>query len=217
MDRELQDLIAPLLLSIESLRQSSDRPVLVALDGRSGVGKTTIANAIVEMTNGTLINGDDFYAGGSAVHEDLSGEELMDICIDRQQLREVLEALKSGQDTTFSPFDWSKFAENGPGESRLGKNGPGKDGSSENELGDEKHLTSNSVLVLEGVYANHPDVRPLIDLSVLIDAPKDVSTQRLIRREGELSAWERQWQRAEDVYFATVSPPDVFDIRLMND
>lgn len=50
---------------------ASKPPLVVAIDGRSGAGKSTLARALgrVLATRGltvTIIEGDDFYAGGTA-------------------------------------------------------------------------------------------------------------------------------------------------------
>ncbi|MEO1136962.1 MAG: hypothetical protein AAFW68_10215 [Pseudomonadota bacterium] len=196
MKTRLQELVSPVLRKIDTLRQKHAEPVLVAIDGRSGVGKSLLGGNIAAQTHGALISGDDFYAGGTAVHVELSAESLADICIDRKRLRTVLLKLKSGRDETFHPFDWEHF------DGRLADQ--------------EKTLKSNAVLILEGVYSFHPDFRDLVDLSVLIETPEATRLQRLISREGQLSEWERQWHRAEDWYFDTLSSPDVFELRIMN-
>ena len=38
------------------------RPVVVALDGRSGAGKSVLAQAVALHTGGCVLDGDDFYA-----------------------------------------------------------------------------------------------------------------------------------------------------------
>ena len=42
--------------------------MLVALDGQSGAGKSTLARAIAAIREALVVEGDDFYAGGSAWH-----------------------------------------------------------------------------------------------------------------------------------------------------
>jgi uridine kinase len=43
-------------------------PVLVALDGRSGTGKTTLAHSIATSHDAAIVQGDDFFAGGGESH-----------------------------------------------------------------------------------------------------------------------------------------------------
>jgi pantothenate kinase-related protein Tda10 len=37
---------------------------LVAIDGRSGTGKSTLAKLVAEKVNGVMVISDDFYSGG---------------------------------------------------------------------------------------------------------------------------------------------------------
>lgn len=50
----------------ESARQKAS-PFIVAIDGRSGVGKSTMARVLAERFDAWVIEGDDFYAGGIAL------------------------------------------------------------------------------------------------------------------------------------------------------
>ena len=43
-----------------------------------------------------------------------------------------------------------------------------------------------------------------------VDEP--VRQARLLAREGEMGAWEYQWQAAEDFYFKDVRPEQQFDV-----
>ncbi len=53
-----------IIAKIHNLLENKTR-VLVALDGRSGVGKSTLAHLLAEKTKGVIILSDDFYAGGN--------------------------------------------------------------------------------------------------------------------------------------------------------
>ena len=191
LHRRFTDLSA----TIKALTAKAQSPVLVAIDGRSGAGKSTLADALAALVSCTLIRGDDFFAGGVEVH-DLTPEALADICIDRTSLNSVLETLKAGNAASFAAFDWEAF------DGRLAQA--------------ETRLEPNPLLILEGVYAFHPDFRNLVDYAVLVETPNAERTRRLLAREGEISDWERQWQRAEDWYFHNLSPAELFDAVIEN-
>jgi adenylylsulfate kinase-like enzyme len=50
---------------IDSLRGFAAAPVLVALDGRSAAGKSTLAQQVAVRTGALVIDGDDFYHGAT--------------------------------------------------------------------------------------------------------------------------------------------------------
>lgn len=188
--------IEPLADRLKMLQADSGRPFLVAIDGNSGAGKSTIARRLSQRLGAAVICGDDFYAGGTGLLQD-SPEQLAQICIDRIRLTSVLQRLKSGRWANYAPFDWVSF-----------------DGS----LADEPITVEPcAMMVLEGVYSNHPDVRPWVDLSVLLRVPEPERERRLHAREGQITAWERQWHRAEHWYFQHLACPEDFDLVLGED
>lgn len=173
-----------------SLRRQAG-PFLVAIDGRSGVGKSTLAAGLARALHGVCIEGDDFYAGGVDLRQD-SAETLAGVCIDWRRQRVVLEALKNGQAAAYAPFDWEAL-----------------DGSLAAHL---VRVEARDVLLFEGVYSARPELRDLVDLAVLVRVSEAERQQRLLAREGEISAWERQWHRAEDWYFDSIAPEGSFDL-----
>lgn len=155
------------------------------------MGKSTLAAQIAEAVEGQIIHGDDFFAGGVEVRPE-PAEQLAKVCIDRRAVASVLATLCTGQTARFHAFDWKRF------DGRLREK--------------ETVVSPDGLIILEGVYSNHPELRPFLDLSVLIETSDDTRLQRLIAREGELTAWERQWHRAEDHYFAKLALPESFDL-----
>lgn len=166
------------------------RPVFVAIDGRSGAGKSTFAVALASEIHAQVIEGDAFFAGGVQLRSD-SAEQRSDACIDRPKLRAVLEALRAGRAATYRPFDWEAF---------------------DGRLTGDRVVDPADVLIVEGVYSAHPDFLDLLDIKILITAPDNVREQRLLRREGGLGPWERQWHDAEDWYFSHVAAAGHFDL-----
>ena len=178
-------------------RIGSDRPgpILVALDGRSAAGKSILAGEVAPLVGAVVIDGDDFYSGGTAATWDaMSAAEKANHCVDWRRQRPVLEKLASGVAATWHPYDWEA-----------------DDGS--------PALTPvvcepAPVIILDGVYSARPELADLFDLRVLLDAPATLRRAQLIQREGEgyREEWNARWDEAEQWYFGKVMPPESFDL-----
>jgi uridine kinase len=111
--------LRPILDAVDRTRAQVNRPILIALDGRSGVGKSTLANTLVDLVDdGRLIVGDDFYAGGT--DEEWAARtpsERRAHVIDWARLRnDALKPLLAGEKARWQAFDW----ETGRGLSEVG-------------------------------------------------------------------------------------------------
>jgi len=177
--------------TIAGLARQKVSPFIVAIDGRSGVGKSTMARALAERLNACVIEGDDFYAGGIELRSD-SPTSRAAACIDWTRQRSVLEALAAGRAAQWRAFDWEAF-----------------DGRLCNE---PTMLEPRPVVILEGVYAARPELADLLDLRVLLVTPDEVRLARLTAREGTIGPWERQWHEAEEFYFGSVMPRASFEV-----
>lgn len=167
------------------------RPTLVAIDGRSGVGKSTFAGELARVLNAAVIDGDDFFAGGVEVRADTPRERAAS-CIDWRRQRPVLESLRQNRPATWRRFDWDAF-----------------DGSLESR---ETRCDPRPIILLEGVYSGRPELADLLDARYLLTVPPEVRLARLLSREGAIGPWERQWHEAEEHYFSEVAPPSGFDL-----
>jgi uridine kinase len=186
---------ALLVARIERLR-GRFAPLVVALDGRSGSGKSTLATAVAARIGAVVIDGDDFYGGGSAEAWDaMTPAERADRCIDWRRQRPVLEALGHGRPASWRAYDWG--ADNG----RLVER---------STLG-----VPATLVILEGVDSARPELADLVDLTVLLDIPDSVRTARIAQRAREHfePEWAERWASAEAWYFGKVMPPSAFDLR----
>lgn len=186
--RKLVDLVA-------RCAQEQDRPLIVAIDGKSGAGKSTLTGIVARQLDASVIEGDDFYAGGIGLRNDTPAARAA-ACIDWQAQRLVLDNLRQRRRACWHPFDWEAF-----------------DGSQRTEL---RELEPCSIILLEGTWSARPELADLLDLRILVAAPDGVRHSRLLAREGDLGPWERQWHKAEDHYFATIMPEDSFDLVVRN-
>ena len=185
-------------------------PVFVALDGRSGSGKSTIARLGADKLNKggsgdgivTVVEGDQFFSGGSqASWDERSIEDNVDRVIDWRRERTLLQSLKETGFGLWYPFDWESEAWD----------------SDEVPLKPvPERCVATPIVILEGVYSARPELADLFDIRVLVDVPADVSDKRLRAREGEtyLEEWERRWSEAEDHYFGSIVAAEEFDVVL---
>lgn len=172
-------------------------PLLAALDGRSAVGKSTLASRVAAETGAAVIDGDDFYSGGTGAEWDaMTPAQKAAHCIDWRRQRPVLEALSAGRPAIWQPYDWHAD------DDRL--------------LEAPTQCEPAPIVILEGVYSARPELADLLDLRVLIEAPPDLRRDRLVLREGKdfRTDWNDRWSEAEDWYFSRVMPPETFDLVL---
>jgi uridine kinase len=169
-------------------------PVLVALDGRSGTGKTTLAHSIATSHDAAIVQGDDFFAGGGESHwAALTPAE-----------RQCLHRL--APPTHPSPRTAARWAKRTLASLRfrIGRRFSNDDRRLQARNG---HPARRGLLVATGT-------RRLIGLSVLLQLPDAIRRNRLLKREGTayMTRWHETWDAAEDYYFTHVRPPQAFDI-----
>lgn len=173
-------------------------PVLVALDGRSGAGKSTIAQEIASRVEASIVVSDDFYSGGNDdAWSGLSASEKVEKVIDWQGMRaQVLEPLLANKPASWHPLDFQPEI--------------GCIGWKEEKV----TLQPAPVILVDGVYSARPELSDLVDLAVLVEADDAVRRKRLVLREGQgfMQRWHRLWDSAEEYYFAQICPRSSFDL-----
>ena len=177
-------------------------PILIALDGASGTGKSVLAALVAEVLGASVIPSDDFFAAEitDAEWEARSPIERAADAIDWRRLRrDALQPLRAGKPGAWRAFDF--------------KAGVRPDGTYSMRT-DFELRNPAQVIVLDGAYSTRPELGDLIDLSVLVDSPLSVRHARLSAREEAafLKAWHARWDAAEAYYFTHVRPPSSFDL-----
>jgi uridine kinase len=200
----MDDPIARITHAIESglARRGSGRPLVVAIDGGSGAGKTTIAQLVADAVGGVVVPSDDFFAAtitdeGWAAR---GAEQRAADAIDWKRLQaEALEPLLQGRRASWHPFDFEA--------------GTRPDGTYPMS-GTVETRDPAPVIVLEGAYSSRPELADLVDLSVLVQVPVSERGRRLGMRDDATfsAAWHDRWDAAEAFYFSEVRPPSSFDL-----
>ncbi len=166
--------VADFVVAIQRLGSCSSGPLLVALDGRSGSGKSTLAAAVGRGTGALVIDGDDFYRGGSGQYWDaLDVRTKLDLVIDWPGQRAVLERLRRFEAATWRPYDWEA-----------------DDGRRHEEI----TAAPNDIVILDGAYSARPELTDLYTVRVVLEVSRDVRRERLLRREG--LRYRAEWEAA---------------------
>jgi len=166
-------------------------PLLVAIDGHSAAGKSTLARTIQhQLANVTLIHVDDFYrVMDKRARAALDAEGGYMLYYDWQRLEaQVLQPLSKRQQAMYQQYDWA-------------------DGS----LGKWVVVEPTGVIVVEGVYSTRPELRAYYDVKIFVET----SFATRMRRQGQRTdpaEWVERWEAAEVYYTQTYNPRSYADV-----
>ena len=165
---------------ILSVANTFPQPVFIGIDGRCASGKTTLAS-ILEAKGASVIHMDDYFPRVEQRTEERFREPGGNL--DRERLsEEVMIPLKEGKPGIVRPFDCRMMA-----------------------LTEERHIISpEGILIFEGSYSMHPELRKFYDFTVFMDVLPDDQTERIRQRNGEekLKMFLSRWIPFEEKYFA---------------
>ena len=190
--------VSSILDLVAERAKSTDRPVVIAIDGPSSSGKSILATAVVLRSGAAVLEGDDFYRDtlpslSVAQREAMSDAAVVDAVIDWERLRdEGLLPLRAGHAATFQPYDW---------------------GANNGRLASAKTVPAAKLIIVEGVYAARQELADLIDFAIYLGIDPDVRAKRYAQREDD-PGWRGFWERGEVYYFSDVRPPASFDLQL---
>lgn len=165
---------------------------VIGVDGHSAAGKSTLAAALAaELDPAVLVHGDDFYrVMDESERADLGPAQGADLYYDWQRLRDdVLVPLSAGRPATFQPYDWDN-----------------------NQLSvASSTIHPAPVIIVEGLFVSRPELKCLIDFTVLVAADEASRAHRQHDRADASPAWLQRWDAAERWYFDTIRPAEAFD------
>lgn len=197
----LQNAISQIKTVIQNLLLEKN-PIVVAFDGGSGAGKSTISSLVVEnFSDIVLIPLDDFYSANitDSQWDKFSVKEKLENVFNWEKLRnDVIRPLLIGKTAKWFSFD---FEQKNP------------DGSYEMQTEPNERFPAK-VILLEGAYSASPIIADLIDLKILIDVPVEERHKRLAFRDDKifLEQWHARWDMVENYYFTQIRSQKSFDL-----
>ena len=163
-----------------ALAQKPTRPLVLALDGRCGSGKTTLANTLARQFPASItLHTDDFYLPPA---QRIRGWEKTPCAnMDLARLRdEALRPAYAGQAVAYRAYSCR-----------------------EGDYLPTVQLAAQPLVILEGSYSHHPLLAGYETLRVFVTCSKPEQTRRLQAREGERYAnFAARWIPLEEAYFA---------------
>lgn len=191
------DAVAALLAAARRRGPRAGTTTVVAIDGPSGAGKTTLAGRVVagigdvaphgevvtrsEGLGPALIHMDDLYPGWDGLAESVS-----------LLVEWVLRPLAEGRAAAYRRYDWASggYAEEHP-------------------------VPSGGWLVVEGAGCGSRAAAPYLSALAWVDAPRGLRLRRGLDRDGETYRphWDR-WARQEEALFAAEGTPQRADALL---
>jgi len=170
-----------------------DGNVILAIEGGSASGKTTLGEMLKEIYGCTVLHMDDFFLRPEQRtkerYEEVGGN------IDRERfLSEVLIPLRRGEPIQYRRFDCGSMT-----------------------VLPATEIVPNRLTVVEGAYSMHPNLSCYYDLSVFLDVSPELQKRRILKRNSPNTAerFFNEWIPLEKNYFSEMHGAERCDISVL--
>lgn len=185
---------------------SSKKHLILAIEGKSGAGKTTLAAYLSSIYPTSIIHMDDFYLPSHLRTKQRLAEPGGNIHYERF-LEEVHAPLLHFKRPA-STLDWNGLKQDvwHSNDSVLAEYRVFSCSSGSFETIRPIHI--RPLIIIEGAYCMRPEFRNLYNLSIFLDITPSLQLERLRNRVGSeaLNAFEEKWIPLENRYIATGIP-----------
>ncbi|WP_019412576.1 kinase [Paenisporosarcina sp. TG20] len=193
-----------------STHPSKELPFIVALDGLSGAGKTTLAKEIEEELNKNDCKVVTFHIDNHIVERNKRYQTGKEECYEYYYLQwdvnmlatNLFEALSKGCNNIDLPFYVN---------------------SADSTSNKQVAIPSDSIVLIEGIFLQRKEWRGYYDFIIYIDLPRDLRYERVLNRNtyiGEyqerLKKYQRRYWPGEDHYLEVEKPIDHADLIIVN-
>lgn len=157
----------------------SAAPLIIAIDGRCGAGKTTLAQALADARNYPIIHADDFFLRleqRTPQRLEIPGQNL-----DWERLKaEVIAPIRQGRAVSYQPWDCQTKT-----------------------FGITIEVPQSQVYIIEGSYTLNENLRDAYNLRIFVTVNPKEQLKRIGRRatHNDVEAFKQKWIPLEEKYF----------------
>lgn len=184
------DCFADVLSDIETMLKTKNT-IIVAIDGKSGSGKSRLAALLKNEFDCNVFHMDDFFLAP----EQRTPQRLAEVGgnIDYERFEEeIIDNIKSGLDFRYEKYNCRTET-----------------------FEDSDIVTQKQLNIIEGVYSHHPLFSDFYDYKIFLSVDLETQKKRIWQRGGEdmFRKYFTQWIPLENLYFKsnnTAEKSDVF-------
>lgn len=170
----------PVVTAIKRLLEEKDKdPIVVAIDGKCGSGKTTLGYYLLRRFDCNLLHMDDFFLQNHQRTEDRYNEPGGNVDYERFDA-EVLKPILSKKPVRYRIFNCVT-----------------------REINQEYEIEPKRLNIVEGSYSQHPYFNHPYDLCVFLDIDPQIQIENIRKRNGleKLELFQKKWIPMENKYF----------------
>lgn len=166
--------------------------VIVAIEGGSASGKTTLGSTLSNIYDCTLFHMDDFFLQPGQRTPERYAQIGGNVDWERF-LTEVLEPLSKGEAVNYRKFDCSTMS-----------------------VEDAIQVIPKKLTIIEGAYSLHPELEKYYDFSVFLDVSAQLQKERIQKRNSPQLAkrFFEEWIPLENVYFSKTKVKERCDLTI---
>lgn len=158
---------------------TSSRPVVIAIDGMAGSGKSVLGQLLQEIYHCNLFHMDDFFLQPYQRTSERFAEPGGNVDYERFK-SEVLDNIDNLEGLWYQKYDCSTQS-----------------------LKEKEFVSYNKLVVIEGAYSLHPYFDDRADIAFFLEISDELQKERIRRRNGEwmLKRFTEEWIPMEHKYF----------------
>lgn len=179
----------PLFSAIDKLRKSPE-PVLVAIDGNSCAGKTSLAALVEKIYDCNVFHMDDFFLPADQRTEKRLRQPGGNIEFERFSA-EIMTELRKNMPFSYRPFSCARQA-----------------------LGEPVNIQPKKLNIIEGAYSLHPSLAENYHLKVFMGIEPEEQSRRVLARNGQAMhrRFMEEWIPRENRYLKELKIRDQCDL-----